>query len=93
MATYQYRNLASTDRPIRILELAPAVDQNAPIECRLVELGDRRDCSYEAVSYVWGSSTGNRPNRLRREGNSHHGERGERSSRATLSETMSKSLG
>jgi hypothetical protein len=52
------------DRAIRVLELLPSVDSQAPIQCRLKEfnLDDKKiGPRYEAISYVWGSPTGTFP--------------------------------
>jgi len=63
---YKHQPL-SRPRQIRVLELAPAMRLQDPIDCRLVETSLPADATtggtldYEALSYVWGSPTGDRP--------------------------------
>jgi hypothetical protein len=56
LPVYQYRPLS--ENSIRVLQLLPNRDGNAPIECNLIDyaLLDARTGPhlYEAVSYVWG---------------------------------------
>jgi hypothetical protein len=61
MKGYIHRPLVH-ENDIRILHLQPARHFNDPLQCRLTEgnLNDKRS-KYEALSYVWGSPTGNRP--------------------------------
>ncbi|KAM7188119.1 Heterokaryon incompatibility protein (HET) domain containing protein [Naviculisporaceae sp. PSN 640] len=56
MTTYVYRPL-ETRTSIRLLELLPADDEDAPLHCRIhhVDLDDDSSPPYAAVSYVWGS--------------------------------------
>ena len=60
---YQHKRLQSR-RSIRVLELAPAKNVNAPIHCNLIETSLAEDpparLKYEALSYFWGSSHGDR---------------------------------
>lgn len=63
-ASYQYPHLA--DNSIRVLQLLPNPDRDAPIQCRLTHcplpdvLGQNGSCLFEALSYVWGSNTKDR---------------------------------
>jgi hypothetical protein len=62
--TYRHRRL-STSRSIRILTLNPSPIFTAPLEASLTEISLDSITSltlrYEALSYVWGSPTGDRP--------------------------------
>ena len=57
---YLYQQLDDEEFHIRILDLLPSRDRCAPLHCslretRLAQSGDEPG-SYEALSYVWGSS-------------------------------------
>jgi hypothetical protein len=60
---YQHRQL-QPKRSIRVLELAPAKNLNAPIHCKLIETslaeGPPACLTCEALSYAWGSPHGDR---------------------------------
>ncbi|PYI13974.1 hypothetical protein BO99DRAFT_371226, partial [Aspergillus violaceofuscus CBS 115571] len=71
MTDYVYRDLDDTEPRIRVLDLFPAPNEEADIHCQLQELRLSHDhatkCSYEALSYVWGSDR--RPNSVYVDGN------------------------
>ena len=60
---YQHPPLRS-ERSIRVLELVPAKRLDAPIFCKLIETSvdeaSPARLAYEALSYVWGSTRGDR---------------------------------
>lgn len=58
---YQHKPLG-TASSIRVLDLLPSLNQQAPIRCNIrhVELGSS-DARYEALSYVWGARKGTVP--------------------------------
>ncbi|GAW19541.1 hypothetical protein ANO14919_090290 [Xylariales sp. No.14919] len=58
---YQHEPLTSTSS-IRVLDLLPSLNRQAPIRCdlRQVELGSS-EAKYEALSYVWGERHGTLP--------------------------------
>src|ERR1700761_1464167 len=58
---YQHPRL-TTPRSIRVISLYPSPDFSAPLQANLIEVCiDELSLSYEALSYVWGSPTGNHP--------------------------------
>lgn len=61
---YEYEPLA-TERSIRVAEIYPSFCYRAEVKCRLREISldqDDADCiPFEALSYVWGSSSGRTP--------------------------------
>ncbi|KAI3335405.1 heterokaryon incompatibility protein-domain-containing protein [Ustulina deusta] len=58
---YQHEPLISTSS-IRVLDLLPSLNRQAPIRCNIrhVQLGSP-DADYEALSYVWGARQGHQP--------------------------------
>ncbi|PMD47167.1 HET-domain-containing protein [Hyaloscypha variabilis F] len=60
MEPYIHRPL-SYDNGFRILCLEPAVNFEAPLRCSLTEVCLSDKIQYEALSYVWGAPTGDRP--------------------------------
>jgi len=52
--TYQYEPLEPQDRHIRLLNLYPASDEDAPIKCSVVHHSLNWNPPYEALSYTWG---------------------------------------
>lgn len=62
--TFEYKDL-SVPQAIRLMELLPDLRFKAPIRCSLHEINLSNDeksrSSYEALSYVWGSPTFDRP--------------------------------
>lgn len=63
-ATYKHKPL-SAGKTIRVLDVHPSKKFDAPIQCSLRDIsleGDREPSnSYEALSYVWGSPSGDQP--------------------------------
>jgi Heterokaryon incompatibility protein (HET) len=63
---YCYRPLPPGPDKIRLLHLLPSEDENAPIQCKLIDYSlqnsGKRKHLYEALSYVWGSEQ--KPNSL-----------------------------
>lgn len=62
--TSPYEALSPQRREIRLVRLHPADSKDAPIECSIhtVSLVDKgQKPSYEALSYVWGETTANKP--------------------------------
>lgn len=58
---YRHKPLTSPDS-IRVLDLLPSRDAESIVEVRLREVSlSRRRPGYEALSYVWGASAGDRP--------------------------------
>ncbi|KAL1857030.1 hypothetical protein Daus18300_010477 [Diaporthe australafricana] len=45
------------DGQIRLLELAPATEENSPIACKLITVSPSESREYEALSYVWGETS------------------------------------
>jgi hypothetical protein len=64
MSRYQYSPLLPGPNSIRLLRLLPHEDENAPIQCQLLDYflqePGKRTHLYDALSYVWGD-----PNNLR----------------------------
>jgi len=60
MEPYIHRPLTH-DNGFRILRLEPAVGFEAPLRCSLTEVCLSDKIHYEALSYVWGAPTGDRP--------------------------------
>ncbi|KAK8859205.1 heterokaryon incompatibility protein-domain-containing protein [Apiospora arundinis] len=58
---YNHEPLESPDS-VRLLDLLPSRKWDSPVECRIRQMTfeEARD-KYEALSYVWGATAGNRP--------------------------------
>lgn len=58
-------NRLTFPRSIRVLALSPSLDATAPLEVSLAEIdldnATAQNVRYEALSYVWGARTGDRP--------------------------------
>jgi hypothetical protein len=72
LSLYCYQLLPSGFDRIRLLNLLPSEDEDAPIQCKVVNYSltttGRRRHLYEALSYVWGSEQ--KPNSISIDGTS-----------------------
>lgn len=60
-ASYQYKPLYHPEINIRLLYLLPAISIESSLKCKLRVSSEISKHKYEALSYVWGSPTRDRP--------------------------------